>query len=221
MSHFSSEFISFFEELTFNNSSEWFKENKKRYEKHVKAPFYAFVQELILRAKDIDPDINMYPKDCIFRLNRDIRFAKDKTPYKTHIGAIISPGARKDKLMPGFYFQIDKDTIQIYAGGYMLDTKQLKNLRNSIAANPEEFKEVIENPQLVETFGEVQGEKLKRLPKDLMDAAEIEPLIFNKQFFVGATLGKDKITSDELPDLIFEHFLITQEFIMYLRENVN
>ena len=97
MAYFTKDFIDFFKELAANNKKEWFDFNRKRYEKSVKQPFAEFVQEMIDRIRADDPKVDISTKDAIFRINRDVRFSKDKTPYKTHMAAIVSARGKKDK----------------------------------------------------------------------------------------------------------------------------
>ena len=103
MKYFTQDYLDFFKELAANNHKEWFDENRKRYEKSVKDPFKKFVEALIAETHKFDPSVNIEAKDAIFRINRDIRFSKDKTPYKLDRSAIISSGGRKDHSIPGFY----------------------------------------------------------------------------------------------------------------------
>ena len=97
MKFFTSDYNKFFIDLAGNNNREWFHANKKRYEENVREPFKAFTQEMITRINADDSEINVEPKNCIFRINRDLRFTKDKTPYKMQMGAVIAKGGKKDK----------------------------------------------------------------------------------------------------------------------------
>ena len=100
MSYFSEDFLRFFKELAGNNNKEWFDLNRKRYFKEVKDPFHHFIEDLIAAVQKEDSNVNIAPKDAIFRINRDVRFSKDKTPYKLQVSAIISKGGKKDKVSP-------------------------------------------------------------------------------------------------------------------------
>jgi len=181
MSYFTKDFTAFLKDLTKNNNREWFHANKKRYEKFVKEPFQAFVAEMIARASRVDKGINIQPKDAIFRINRDTRFSKDKTPYKTSLGAVIAPGGRKDHTTPGLYIELNAHYIRVYSGCYMLDKYQLEDVRYHIANNLSQFDKLIKDKAFVKTFGTIQGEQNKRLPKELQEPAEQQPLIYNKQ----------------------------------------
>ena len=109
MSHLNENYRQFFVDLAPNNTSEWFNTNRKRYEQDVKIPFNNLVTELISKLANIDKNLEgVKAADCIFRINRDIRFAKDKTPYKLNMSAAIAPGGRKNMSYPGFYFEAKK-----------------------------------------------------------------------------------------------------------------
>jgi uncharacterized protein (TIGR02453 family) len=114
----SKEYVSFFKKLSANNNTEWFNANKKKYEQDVKAPFYQLVQEVIDLMKKLDPAIKVEPKDCVFRINRDIRFSNDKNPYKNYMAAVVSAGGRKDTTTPGIYFHVEANTLSIAGGSY-------------------------------------------------------------------------------------------------------
>jgi uncharacterized protein (TIGR02453 family) len=105
MSYFNPAFIKFFKDLSQHNTTEWFNEHRKVYEKEVKKPFAEFVDEMIKRINKYEPEINIKASDAIMRINKDIRFSKDKTPYNTYVAANISAYGKKDKSYPGFYFQ--------------------------------------------------------------------------------------------------------------------
>ena len=102
MAFFTRDFIDFFKELSADNKKEWFDLNRKRYETSIKRPFAEFVQEMVDRIRADDPAVDISTKDAIFRINRDIRFSNDKTPYKTYMAALVSANGKKDKGTPGF-----------------------------------------------------------------------------------------------------------------------
>ena len=210
MVYFTTEFIDFFKELAPNNHKDWFDENRKRYHEHVKKPFEVFVQELIDRVKEIDPAVEIPYNKAIFRINRDIRFAKDKSPYKINRSAIISAGGTKDKSLPGLYFEINPEEVRIYSGLYQMDKEQLQRVREEIADNLEEFNALISDKDFVETFGEIRGEKNVRIPKEFQELAKDQPLVANKQFYYFAKLPLDIIYSDEFPDIVIAHYTIAK-----------
>ncbi len=206
MIYFTHEFLSFFQELSLNNHRDWFHSNKSRYEKHVKKPFYTFVADLIDCIHEDDSRITLEPKHAIFRINRDIRFSKDKTPYKTNVSAVISPQGRKDFTYPGFYVDFSHEQLYLGGGAYSVDKEQLEKLRFTIAAQPQRFQQLLEEKGFKEKYGEIKGEKNKRLPKELKEAADQQPLLFNKQFYYMATLESQLVLQENLMDLVLDYY---------------
>lgn len=206
MSYFNKDFMQFFKDLAANNHKDWFDANRKRYETTVKEPFKSFVGDMISRVQKVDPAVQIEPKDAIFRINRDIRFSKDKTPYKTNVSAVITPGGRKDKVTPGLYFELNPENIRVYSGLYMLDTQQLHKVRSYIAANLDEFNKIINEKQFKKRYGEILGEKHKRVPKEFQEAYEKQPLIANKAFYCFAKLDPDEVLRDDFPELIMDYY---------------
>lgn len=206
MSHFTKEFTKFFEELKQNNNREWFTANKKRYEKHVKRPFEAFVSELIVKMQEYDPQCTIQPKDAIFRIYRDIRFSKDKTPYKTNVSAVIGRGGRKEKTLVGMYVELSADHIRIYGGVYMPDKEQLYSIRQEILYNQKEFERLISDKTFVKYFGEVRGDKNIRLPPEFAEIQDEQALIANKQFYYYSEIDPKLITDDGLIEALFTRF---------------
>ena len=217
MSHFNPAFVKFFKELSKNNKTEWFNENRKTYEKEVKEPFSIFVEEMIQRIRKYEPEINIKPSDAIMRINKDIRFSKDKTPYNTHVSANISIYGKKDKSYPGFYFQFSHDKIMIFGGAYMIETPTLQKLRNYISENLKDFAAAYNNKNFKEKYGTIQGEKHKRVPEEFQSVAVKEPLIVNKQFYYMAELESDILIKNELPDKLMEYYLAGKKLNDFLK----
>ena len=210
MPYFTPDFVSFFQELAQNNNRDWFQANKPRFEKQVKQPFAAFIQEVIDRIEAVDHRVVMTPKDAIFQLHRDTRFSQDKTPYKTYTSAIISAGGKKNTTFPGLYLQFNHEQVEVYSGVYMPEKEPLQKIRDHIAANQEAFAGLIADPVFVEKFGSIRGEVNKRLPKELEDAAKIQPLIYNKAFYYFNTLPTSVLFQDDLVDVVMAYFHAAQ-----------
>ncbi|MEL6850092.1 MAG: DUF2461 domain-containing protein, partial [Bacteroidota bacterium] len=172
----------------------------------VKEPFEAFVDKLIDRVQEEDPSVMMTAKEAIFRINRDIRFSKDKTPYKTQMSAIISAGGKKNKSYPGLYVEVKPSGVGYYGGAYVLEKEEIHRVRTAIAQDPEGFAELLAQPDFADTFGTLQGDKHKRLPAEFKEVGEIQPLIFNKSFYYNADIPASHILNDDLVDVIMEHF---------------
>jgi len=206
MTYFSPDFAQFFKDLAANNNKEWFDENRKRYEKEVKDAFKNLVEDLIITMRKEEPELLVEAKDCIFRINRDIRFSKDKTPYKTNVSAVISPGGRKDMTTPGMYIELGPEKMAVYGGLYMPDAKLLKEVRWYVMENADAFKKAYTNITFVKHYECIRGEQNKRLDKDFIAAAEKEPLLFNKQFYYYEHIPASIYTSDKLEETILESY---------------
>ncbi|MFA9275146.1 MAG: DUF2461 domain-containing protein [Candidatus Aquirickettsiella gammari] len=157
-------------ELSENNNRAWFVMNKPRYD-ILRAEFLQMVTRLIQDLSKSDPAIAQCdPKKALFRINRDVRFSKDKSPYKTYFSASILPSGRKKPSEgggPAYYFQISEENRLFFAvGEYMPPADRLKNIRQHLIEDEAGFKKVIKNKALKECFGELQEEgKLIRPPK--------------------------------------------------------
>lgn len=203
MSFFSKDFIDFFIELAPNNNKDWFDLNRKRYENNVKKPFQNFVQHMIDEIAKTDASFkNIEPKDCIFRINRDIRFSKDKSPYKLMVSAVVAPNGKKSKAVNGVYFELTPEHVRVYGGIYEIEKDDLYAVREGIANNTYKFQALYTNPEFKNIFGEILGEKNKTLPKEFAETAKKEPLMFNKQWYFYAEFPVEKILSDDLDKII-------------------
>ncbi len=203
MAFFQKDLLDFFIELAPNNNKDWFDLNRKRYENSVKEPFKKFVNHIISKLAEIDPTFKeLEAKDCIFRINRDIRFSKDKQPYKMQVSAVVSPLGKKSKAINGVYFELGPEHLRVYGGVYEIDKDDLLTVREGIAENIAEFQKTYNNPLFVKTFGELKGEKNKIIPKELKLAAEKEPLIFNKQWYFYTQFEPETILFDNLDETI-------------------
>ncbi len=199
MSFFTEDYLHFFIELAGNKHKAWFDENRKRYETSVKKPFYAFTQHLIDELAKKDPAFaDLQSKDCVFRINRDIRFSKDKTPYKLMCSAVVAPNGKKSKAVNGIYFELSPEHVRAYGGIYEIDKEDLEAVREGIASNMDEFRSIYSSKTFKKTFDEILGEKNKVLPAHLKEAAQEENLIFNKQWYFYAEFPAETLLNEDL-----------------------
>jgi uncharacterized protein (TIGR02453 family) len=207
MAFFTPDFLQFFIELAPNNHKDWFDLNRKRYEKSVKEPFKDFVEHIIKEIAKTDASFkDLEAKDCIFRINRDIRFSKDKTPYKMNVSAVVAPEGKKSKAVNGVYFEFGPEHVRVYGGVYEIDKDDLLTVREGIANDLQGFQEVYSNPRFKKVFGTILGEKNKVIPKELKEAAEKEPLIFNKQWYFYAQFDAETVLDPKLDQLLLDCF---------------
>ncbi len=208
---FTQDFLDFFIELASNNNKDWFDQNRSRYEKNVKEPFKYFVQQLITEFSKIDPKFKeTEPKDCIFRINRDIRFSKDKSPYKLQVSAVISPEGKKSRAIDGIYIELTPEHVRVYGGVYEVDKDDLQSIREGIAKNLNEFSKLISNQDFRKVFGELRGEKNKVLPKELKNAGEQEPLMYNKQWYFFTEFDPEIILEQDLIKRVIEVYKVAR-----------
>lgn len=199
--------VDFLKKLEKNNNREWFKQNKTEYENFVKVPFELFIDELILEIKKIHPEINVTPKECIFRIYKDIRFSKDKTPYKTHISAVIGENGRKHySNAKGFYIEINTTNIKLYSGLYYLKPSDIEKVRNKIYNNLNDFKGLINDKDFVSTFGQIRGEKYKRVPNKYKHIIDECPIILNKSFFYFKDYPHNILENNDIKDVLIKDY---------------
>jgi uncharacterized protein (TIGR02453 family) len=176
--------LSFLEELKANNSKEWFDDNRDRYQ-GLRKDFVDFINQLIPKIAEFDPMIlPLESKNCMFRINRDIRFSKDKTPYKTNFGAFMANGGRKSRYA-GYYLHIEPGGCFLGGGIYMPPNEILKEIRQEIYFEIDKFKEIISDKAFKKYFkGIWEGEKLKSAPRGFpKDFPDIE-LLKHKHYTV-------------------------------------
>lgn len=212
------EFLSFLADLKDNNNREWFHENKKRYETAVKKPFEQFVAGLIERLQIHNSAIAITPKEAIFRIYRDTRFRKDKTPYKTNVSAVVAEGGRKQPHTSGIYIEISNDRSRVYSGIYQAKPKQVLAIREAIVSDLEGFQELITAPDFVEKFGGIiYGEKHKRIPKEFRAAAEQQPLLFNKSFYFFHEFEAEEVLQPNFADTLVDYYLAARPLGDFLK----
>ncbi|MFN7117032.1 MAG: DUF2461 domain-containing protein [Saprospiraceae bacterium] len=199
--------LDFLKDLTKNNNRDWFQSNKARYETDLKKPFEHFIGEIIREIQKSDPQITIEPKKAIFRINRDTRFSKDKSPYKTNVGALISRAGTKVKELPGFYIHLEQGVFMLGGGAYFLEKEPLYQVRQHIMLHPQRFKDIINHPTFKDKFEEgVLGEKNKKLPAEFIQSAKQQPLLYNKQYYVMAELDPKTILQDDVISLVMAHY---------------
>jgi uncharacterized protein (TIGR02453 family) len=193
--------LSFLSDLSLNNNREWFNDNKERYLK-VKNEFDRIVQHLIPLVHKIDPSIgSLEPNDCIFRIYRDVRFSKNKDPYKIHFGAYISKDGRKSK-QAGYYLHIQPGHSFVAAGAYMPEPDILKEIRLEILDKTEDFKKIIYNKEFKKNFPKLEGEKLKTIPKGFPKDFEDAEFLKLKSFEVTHSISDDLLFSPSFDDYL-------------------
>jgi uncharacterized protein (TIGR02453 family) len=182
------ELFQFFRELKANNNRDWFQANKQRYESQVREPLLRFISDFGLRLAEISPH---YVADArksggsLFRINRDVRFSKDKSPYKTAAGIQFRHESGQDVHAPGFYLHLEPDGVFGGIGIWQPDTRALNQIRDAIVENPDRWRQIVSDETFTARF-ELSGDSLKRAPKGYdPDHPLIEDL--RRKDFIAAT----------------------------------
>ena len=190
--------LKFLKDLKKNNNREWFNANKARYDE-AKAEFENFVNSVIQEVARFDASLRFVEaKDCMFRIYRDVRFSKNKEPYKTNFGAWMSKDGRKSS-GPGYYFHMDPDEQFISGGIYMPDPELMKRIRKEIYYNYNEFSKIMKSSGFRKYFDGIDDYfKAKLPPKDFPADFPGIDVLKNKSFTVSYALDEKLISSDNL-----------------------
>ena len=205
---FTAETLRFFKQLAAHNNKEWFEAHRDDYENNVREPMRDLVEELDVRFARFAPEIGGDPKRSMFRINRDIRFSKDKSPYKTNAGcwfhhrsASRKVGSEAAEGSAGFYFHLQPGKSFIGAGVWMPPRPQLNKLRSAIAEKPEGFVRMVQS--LPKRFGGVSDEgALKRMPRGYSEDHPAAKWLKYQSFTSGRSLTDAQVTSTKLPALL-------------------
>ena len=189
--------LSFLKDLALNNNRDWFNENKKRYQEALEL-FRGFAGNVLNGIIQFDPTLSGQDvKGAIFRIYKDIRFSKDKTPYKTHFGCWMTKGGRKST-DAGYYFHLEPGNSFLAAGVHTPAKEQLNLIRQEIVFNPGDYLEVIRDPELVKGYERAgKDDMLKKgpagFPKDFehMEEIKYKHYIYSKNYTDKEVLKKD------------------------------
>lgn len=198
----SAQFFQFFTELERNNTRDWFHDHAAEYKNYVQAPFLELVGQLLTRMQTRDPLITMSAKDALFRIHRDVRFSKNKAPYKTAMGAAIGRGGRKDMAEPGLYIEAHARGGHVAGGIYMPSREQLADIRSWIADHHDEVDRAVNEPAFVQAFGSLRGDRSKVMPAEFRDVVATAPLIGHKQFYYWGDITKEDLMAADAAERI-------------------
>lgn len=211
---FTPQTLAFFRGLARNNAKPWFEAHRADYEEQVVAPMRALIEELDVRLARIAPEITGDPKRSMFRIYRDVRFSKDKSPYKTHAAcwfwhrdADPRVGDKADAGGAGYYFHLQPGESFVGGGMWMPPRPLLDKLRDAIAEDLVEFERVVTDRGFVRRFGKFDDEsKLKRMPRGFADSHPAARWLKYQSFVTGRTVTDSQTTSPRLAALLAEDF---------------
>ena len=199
----SKESLQFLDDLKANNNRDWFLENKKRYETF-KKDYHQLVSDFLDAMKPLDPSLELLEvKNCTFRINRDIRFSKDKSPYKDHLGVWLSSGA-KGANRAGYYVHIAHNESFIAGGFYSPEPNDLKKVRKEIAFFYDDLDAILEDKQFKASFGNLdrnENNALKNAPKDFekdhpaIELLKLKSFTATQKFDISEATKKDFVAN--------------------------
>lgn len=196
--------LEFLIDLKQHNEREWFNMNRKRYDE-AKMNFESFVQAVIDRITEFDPILSgLEAKTCTYRINRDIRFTNDKTIYKTHLGAfIVKGGKRNGDRYAGYYVHVEPGNNSLIAGGaYIPPMPWLTAIREKIDEQGDQFMKIITKKEFRDFFGEIEGERLKSAPKGYSRDHKLIEYLKLKSYLISRIIPDKEITGESCLDLI-------------------
>ncbi len=215
---FPKEMAAFFRGLRKNNDRDWFQARKETFEEKVKAPMVELVNAVNATLAKSAPEFVTDPKHAIYRIYRDTRFSKDKTPYKDHIAASFEPRAFGRHAGAGLYFGLGDKQVEIGGGLYMIDPERILLIRNLLAERHEEFRDLTGEKRFRELAGEVQGEKLSRPPKGFAPDHPAIDLLKHKQWYFFVTLESELALTPKLQPEIEKRLLAMVPVLRFLNE---
>jgi uncharacterized protein (TIGR02453 family) len=198
--------LNFLKKLAKNNNKEWFDKNRPTYEE-AKLEVISLVKEVVESIAQFDPSIaNLEPKDCMFRINRDVRFSKNKSPYKTNMGFMIAPGGKKS-LKSCYYVHIEPGNCFLAGGIHMPSPEQLKAIRQEIDYNGDSLKNIFKSKPFKKYFLDFdQDMKLVRVPKDYVETHAYADWLKLKSFTVTMPFEESILTDSKTIEKISKPF---------------
>ena len=211
--------MKFLQQIKKNNNKPWFDKNKSSYEE-IRSAAIEIAGDLIKEVQAFDASIGSPdPKKSVMRIYRDIRFSKDKTPYKTNIG--IGLGHGSDIHSAGYYIHIQPGNSFIGGGMWMPEPKDLQKIRQEIDYNFKDFKAIVEAPAFKKTFGKLDSEeKLIRAPKPYSEDNPAIDYLKLKSLTCGTKLGDEDVLSKNFVKKVAQIFKTMQPFIRFLNEAI-
>lgn len=214
-----SQLFSFLNDLAANNNRPWFEENKKRYEaarKEAEGVLEACIGE-IGKFEDLGP---LKAKDTMFRIYRDVRFSKNKDPYKLNFSGMIAREGRKAMVGFGYYVHFQPGESFMAAGVYEPNPEQLARIRQEIDYNSEEIHQILSQPEFQSMFGQIQGNQLKTAPKGYPKDHPDIALLRYTQFYCMTSFRDEEVLSPDFPIELARRCRIIRPFLEFLNRAI-
>jgi uncharacterized protein (TIGR02453 family) len=218
--HFSPEALKFLRGLARNNDRAWFDPRKALYEREVKAPLLALIDEINHQLSDFAPDHVREPRKVMLRIYRDTRFAADKRPYKTNVAAWWVKRGFVKTSGAGFYFHISAKETVVAAGAYMLTPDQLLAVRRHIEANHAEFRALLNARKLRAAMDELEPPTRKRVPRGFAADSPAADLLLHTRWGVSATLPAEAAAQPSLVKEVVRRFRLAAPMVAFLNQAI-
>jgi uncharacterized protein (TIGR02453 family) len=220
---FSADTFKFLHGLKKNNNKEWFEAHRDDYEQHLREPSKALAETMGMFFREQGMPVTGNAKTSLFRINRDIRFSKDKSPYKTHIGLSFPLNDTKKEEWCGFYIGFEPAKtgkgMSVFAGGgvYMPMPPHLKRIRAKIAKDHKKLTDILNERAFKKMSPEgMTGDTLTRMPKGFDEGHPAEKWLKMKSFLFGFDLDEKDLLSDKLPNILGKNFQTALPLIEFL-----
>ncbi len=213
---FPPEAMTFLRGLARNNNRDWFRARKPVFEQKLKAPMEELVERINQALLRFAPDHVTAPANAIYRIYRDTRFSKDKTPYKTHIGAIFPRRGLPKHGGASYYFSVAPRGIEVAGGVYMPGAGELLAIRTFLAERYQDFRRLIRSRRLRSLMGELEGQQLRRVPKGFPSDHPAADLLRYKQWYFYVVLDPAPITTPALEGELLRRFRALRPFVDFL-----
>ena len=213
----------FLTDLKANNNREWFKANKGRYESCVKDPLLTFIREFGLPLASVSSHYQAVPKvgGSLFRIYRDVRFSKDKSPYKTAAGIHFRHEAGKNAHAPGFYLHLAPGEVFTAVGIWGPDVPTLTMIRQAIVANDPEWERIWNDDAFRGAFRRVlEGNELKRPPRGFDPNHRFVEDLKRRHFVAIADLSEEEACAPDFPHQLIEYYRVGQRFMEFITDAV-
>ena len=216
--------LQFLKQLKKNNNKEWFDANRKKYEA-AKTDYALFIQNVIDNFSKTDANFSsLKAKDCLFRINRDVRFAKDKSPYKTNMGAYINAAGKKS-MTGGYYMHLEPGQSFVGGGIYQPDAEMLKKVRQEIDYNFDEFNKIISSKKFKAVYTKGLSNdneiKLSRPPKGYDENNPAIEYLKLKSFVASAPLSDEQLTDKKLASTVVKALEALHPMIVFINHALN
>jgi uncharacterized protein (TIGR02453 family) len=204
--------IDFLKSLKDNNNKEWFEKNRKAYDA-ARADQLAFIEGVLKEMGKWEERVqNIVAKKCLFRINRDIRFSKDKSPYKTSMSFFVTPAGAS----AGYYFHLEPGSVFAGGGLYSIEPDKVKAVRQEIDYNLDEFSEIMNGKSFKKYFSELKGDALKTAPKEYSKDHPAIEWLKHKDFIVSVKIDDKDLTSNDLLKKTNDIYKTMQPFMLFL-----